>query len=302
MKKVTSSIIVCTRNRLHDMLCALASIQTQTEQPQELIVVDSSDVPLDTQEEFIKLFNKSVLPQSILIYKHTKPGLPYQRNVGARLATQDILYYFDDDSILEPEYMAHMNKIFSASPHYAGGMGSVTNMRSAPSAVDYAKAFFMLQRDFSSGNFTFSGMPTHTYGLKIFKEVEVLGGCCMAYRRSVFAKHQFDEGLKGYAFMEDCDFSRRVSYDAPLFYNPEAKLKHMVSPAARDRVIDNRAMYMKNYSYLFYKNFYSRNRLKVIAYWWSVAGLFVEAIARRDKEYVKGYYKGLKEYYKGSQV
>lgn len=300
MKKVTSSVILCTRNRLSDMLTALPSIALQTELPQEIIVVDSSDKPLTEHESFKALFNESHFPHTLLKYIHTNPGLPYQRNIGATLATQDILYYFDDDVILESDYLEQMNAIFTANSQYAGGMGTVTNMRQSRNMFDYAKAFFLLQRDFSSGKFTASGMPTHTYGLQTFKEVEVLGGCCMAFRRSVLEQHKFDENLRGYAFMEDCDFSRRVSYQMPLFYNPQAKLKHMVSPAARDRVIDNRAMYIKYYSYLFYKNFYSRSRLKIFAYWWSVIGLFAEACARRNTDYIKGYYKGLKEYYKGN--
>ena len=127
----------------------------------------------------------------------------------------------------------------------------------------------------------------------MFKDVQVLGGCCMAYRSWVFKKHLFDEALERYAYMEDCDFSRRVSYDYPLFFNPEAKLRHLGSPVARDKVIDNRAMYIKNYRYLFFKNFYPKNKWKIVAYWWSIVGLFVQALVMWNMDYIKGYWKGL---------
>ncbi|MCX5922366.1 MAG: glycosyltransferase [Candidatus Dependentiae bacterium] len=295
MKPVTSSVIICTRNRLPDMLICLESLRTQTVAPTELIVVDSSTVPLDKEQSFNVIFTPANFPNSRLVYQHTKPGLPYQRNVGTSLAKQQVVYFFDDDVILQPDYLEHMNNTFTKYPHYAGGMGDVTNISSKKIVYNWVKALFGLQRDYASGKFNASGLPTHPYGMKHFMDVEVLGGCCMAYRRAAFALESFDENLGGYAFMEDCDFSRRVSYRAPLFYNPLAKMQHMVSPLARDRVVDTRAMYIKNYHYLFYKNFYPRNRLKLLAFYWSIIGLFVEAIALRNMNYIKGYLKGLRE-------
>jgi GT2 family glycosyltransferase len=302
MNTVTSSVILCTRNRLTDVISFLKSLSLQIEFANQLIVIDSSTQPINEIETFNEIFNEINFPKTQLIYIHTSPGLPYQRNVGISHVTKDIIYFFDDDTILESNYLQVMNAIFAAHPEYAGGMGTVTNTPPKQDNVfrlarNIVHSIFLLQSNYSSGNFKISGIPTHAYGTEKFKNVEVLGGCCMAFRASALAKHKFDESLGGYAFMEDCDISRRVSYDAPLFYNPRARLQHLESPLARDRVLDNRAMYMKNYSYLFFKNFYPRNKLKIIAYGWSVIGLFVEAVLMLKKDYIKGYYKGLKQYY-----
>ena len=304
----TSSVVICTRNRLQDITTCLHSLKEQTVQPNELIIVDSSDNKLVDNPAFTQLCNQQEFPQTNIVYKHTAPGLPLQRNVGISLASSDITYFFDDDVILEKNYLETMNVTFVNNPHYHGGMGAVTNLSSQrlfESRISYAqfmaqrliRTIFLLQRDYASGAFTISGMPTHTYGTKQFKEVEVLGGCCMAYKTTVFKKHLFDESLKRYAFMEDCDFSCRVSRDGPLFFNPAAKLKHMNSPLNRDAIVDNRAMYIENYSYLFFKNFYQKNRLKIIAYWWSVLGLFIEATIRGQWAYLKGYVLGLRRFF-----
>jgi len=298
MKHITSSVIICTRNRLRDMMTCLNSLKEQRVKPTELIVVDSSDAPLDTQELFTAIFNATHFPGISLVYQHTRPGLTYQRNIGITLATCEVVYFFDDDVVLESDYIAHMNEAFQMHPHYAGGMGDITNISSKKTVYNWVRALFLLQRNYASGRFTFSGLPTHAYGMKQFMDVEVLGGCCMAYRRSALLKHTFDEKLNGYAFMEDCDFSRRVSYDAPLFYNPRARMQHLESPTARDKVVDTRAMYIKNYTYLFYKNFYPKNRLKIVGYYWAIVGLFVEGIALRDIDFIKGYYKGLRDCHK----
>ncbi len=302
MAVVSSSVILCTRNRITDVITFLQSLTQQTQFPDQLIIIDSSDRPIVELDIFSAIFNAACFTQTQLLYKHTSPGLTYQRNVGISLATQEIIYFFDDDTILESDYLDQMNKIFAQYPEYAGGMGTVSNTPPQQDNIyrlvrNIVHAVFLLQSNYASGTFKVSGIPTHAYGTHEFKRVEVLGGCCMAFRASILAKHKFDEKLIGYAFMEDCDISRRISYEFPLFYNPKARLKHNESPLARDRVIDNRAMYIKYYSYLFFKNFYSRNRFKIIAYCWSVMGLFLEALLMRNKDYLKGYCKGLKEYY-----
>jgi len=296
---VSSSVIICTRNRTADLVHALNSLAQQTELPTELIIVDSSTTPVQGEESFASVFSPNYFPATQLKYLHTGPGLPYQRNIGIAHATCAVVHFLDDDVELDANYLQSMNSVFNNNPHFAGGMGTVCNI---PDSYRY-KAYcmlsrvFLLQRNFASGNFTLSGLPTHAYGNNKFASVEALGGCCMAYRRTVFQKHLFDEKLGGYAFMEDCDFSRRVSFDAPLFFNPDAKMLHFASPLARDGVVKNRAMYAYNYTYLFFKNVYPRNRLKIVFYCWSVIGLFVVAIAKRDWLGMRGYVQGLRNYY-----
>ncbi|MCK4517423.1 glycosyltransferase family 2 protein [Candidatus Babeliales bacterium] len=291
-----NSVIICTRNREPDLLRALRSLQKQTHNPTEIIIVDSSDERLIESVQFQAVFHKNNFPSTKLIYQHTTPGLTRQRNVGIKLASGDVLSFFDDDVELEPEYLEAMNRVFATKPEYVGGMGSVTNM-SAPASKKYRlfRKIFLLQRDYSHGFFTWSGMPTHAYGTKDFKPVQVLGGCCMSFQRLALQNHLFDESLGAYAYMEDCDISKRVSNDGPLFFNPDARLAHFHSPVARDRVIENRAMYIKNYSYLFFKNFYPQNRFKVLGYVWSLVGLFLEAILFGKKDELKGYWKGLRK-------
>jgi len=297
MQKLITSVIICTRNRIADIVPCLESLIIQTAVPEEIIIVDSSDRSLQEYVEFKALFNEHRFPSTQLKYIHTSPGLTYQRNRGIELCASDIVHFLDDDVILTSHYLASMRMVFEEYPEYAGGMGTITNVP-VPARLNWHRILryiFLLQRDYASGNFTLSGMPTHAYGTKKLKNVQVLGGCCMAYRSWVFKDHRFDEQLKRYGFMEDCDFSRRVSYDFPLFYNPGARLAHNPSISNRDGIIDNRAMYIKNYRYLFYKNVYPRNRLKILAFWWTIVGLFIEALLARNLLYLKGYWQGLRQ-------
>lgn len=297
MQKLTTSVIICTRNRIADIVPCLESLIVQTVVPEEIIIVDSSDRSLQKYAEFKAVFSESRFTHTHLKYVHTAPGLTYQRNKGIALCTRDIVHFLDDDVILTSHYIASMRTIFEDNLSYAGGMGTIINIP-VPARLNWhrmLRSIFLLQKDYASGNFTLSGMPTHAYGTEKLKKVQVLGGCCMAYRSWVFKEYQFDEQLKRYGFMEDCDFSRRVSYNYPLFYNPTARLAHNPSVSNRDGIIDNRAMYIKNYRYLFYKNVYPRNRLKILAFWWSIAGLFIEALLTRNLLYLRGYWQGLRQ-------
>lgn len=231
----------------------------------------------------------------MLHYLHTNPGLTYQRNVGIAHATGEVIYFFDDDVILDKAYLYEMSAIFQHHPEYAGGMGTISNVKRGSWRYQLFRRFFFLPRERASGTFTWSGMPTHPYGTHQFKVVEVLGGCCMAFRADVLKKHLFDEQFHGYAYMEDSDIARRISYESPLFFNPRAQLQHLESPVARDRLIDNSAMFIYNYRYLFFKNFYMHNRLKIVAHWWSLGGLFLEGILLRDWQRLRGYWRGLRK-------
>lgn len=295
-----TSVIICTRNRVSDLIKALESINKQTVASNELIIVDSSDIKVSDVDEFQKVFTSELFEKTKLIYHHTTPGLTKQRNEGIDCASGDILYFFDDDVALEPTYIEEMNRVYEKHPEYAGGMGSVTNIGGPPSKwYKRFRKFFLLQRDYADGRFTWSGMPTHAYGRKEFLEVEVLGGCCFSFRKNIVKKHLFDESLGYYAYMEDCDISKRISDVYKLFFNPRARLQHFHSPVARDRIVDNRAMYIKNYSYLFFKNFYPKNKLRLFGYIWSLQGLCLEAILCLRWSEFKGYWKGFFAYWLG---
>jgi len=288
-----SSVIVSTRNRLQEVIRFLQSLIKQIELPDELIVVDSSICRLDNSNQFKSIFELCARKNIRTVLVYSQPGLTYQRNVGILRASGDVIYFFDDDVVLNEDYIFEMNKLFREKTEYAGGMGSVVDAKVKWSINRLLRVIFLMQREKASGKFTFSGMPTHAYGRKDFCEVKVLGGCCMAFRREVFNHFKFDENLRFYSYMEDCDFSKRISQKYKLFYNPQAILDHLHSPLGRDKVLDNRAMYIENYSYLFFKNFYPENRLRLLGYFWTVLGLFLETILIRDISSLKGYLKGL---------
>ena len=103
-----TSVVLCTRNRVDEVIRFCQSLYNQTELPDELIIVDSSDTPLNYNEKFLGFF-KQRQQDIYLRFIHTEPGLTRQRNVGVRESSGDIIYFFDDDVILEPDFLQIMN-------------------------------------------------------------------------------------------------------------------------------------------------------------------------------------------------
>lgn len=303
MKLLRTSIVVPTRNRLSDLCIMLESVTRQTEKPLEIIIVDSSDEPSDKNQQFVHICNQCKTCAIQVIYKHTQErGAARQRNIALEFVHGDLCHFFDDDVILAPDYLHSMNDVFRKNSDYVGGMGTVCAPRPRMNWCRLLRIIFLLQRDGASGTFTFSGMPTHTYGTDKFKKVAVLGGCCMCMRTQIVQQLKFDENLGTYSYMEDCDLSWRAAHMCaaqkyPLFYNPAAKLEHRCSPQARENVVTTRSRFIYNYSYLFFKNFYPYNKLKIFGYLWSIMGLFVEAVLMRKWSYVLGYWQGLRKFW-----
>lgn len=287
--------IICTRNRPHDIERCLTALSQQQRTYNQIIVIDSSDSPLSEQDAFREQFTDATFGETELVYAHTRPGLPYQRNCGINHASGDIVYFFDDDAQAAPDYLLHMENTFAHHPECDGGMGEIIDMPKQSRASYWFYRFFGLHGKRGTGDFTWAGMTKQAYGASQFRLVQSLNGCA-AYRRKVFTDCLFDENLPGRAALEDADMSWRVSRNHKLFFTPAAKLSHVPSVDARESMEQFHAEHMRNYTYFFFKNVWPTGRWKIIAYGWAVIGLFVHALLKRDGAELRGYVKGLYHY------
>lgn len=310
------SLIMCTRNRMNELLRFNESLISQSRLPDEYIIVDSSDLPLDQIPTFQNKMKK--IEELIQVhYIHSEKGLTKQRNIGVKSSTGDLLFFFDDDIILHTDFLKEIETTFHSSSEYWGGMGNITNEFQREKVLGFKKTLieflsigykifhllFLLEGGSKSGRFTLSGFTNLPHGRKDFTETECLSGGLTAYRKEVFQEFKFDEMVTGYSYMEDVDFSRRVSFKYKLFYNPKAMCEHWHGEGGRGDLVENRKGYMCNYRYFYFKNIYSRNKSSILAHWWSVFGLFIEAIPRgvtplKISKIWKGYILGLIEFKK----
>jgi GT2 family glycosyltransferase len=281
------SLVMCTRNRSAILLRFSISLSNQLRQVDEYIIIDSSDISIDNTDDFVKI--KLLFPN--LIYKHTSPGLTYQRNQGVTMVTGDVVFFFDDDIVLEKEYIKNIISIFERNSQYAGGMGQIpVNPTSYKGKIkNEINKFFMLPNKKSDGKFYASGFAKMPHGGQKFLEVEVLSGGIAAYKTDILRKYKFDEYFSGYGFMEDAEYSRRISKKHKLFYNPQAICYHQHASGGRGDSYQLGMMVMKNYIYINKKHFSSK-----IAFCWSVIGMFLTTLFfERNMKKIKGYFHGI---------
>lgn len=287
-----TSYIICTKNRIDDIKRLFETIKIQTYIPDEIIIVDSSDN--NKTESFIEEIRESY--KSRICYYKSIPGLTLQRNFGVSKAEGDIVFFTDDDGLLDKNYFSEIMKCYEDDSVMGVGSRETNNIvRSRISS--FLRNIFMLSRADGNGKMQPSGFPAYMdmSNKDHVAEAEILGGFC-SFRRKVFDDFKFDENLVGYAFMEDVDFSYRVSRKYKLMYNPYAEFYHNVSDTER---IDQRKyffMTIYNHFYLTKKNM-GITFFRIVPVIWSYIGVFVRAglisIYYHETKPLYGFFEGL---------
>lgn len=296
------SVVIPTKDRPEDLARCMESILRQILLPDEIIIVDAS-----TQARALNYNNMFKQDKMVKIVSlHTRAGLTYQRNVGVKASTGNIVFFFDDDVILERYFIKEIMNVFNSDikKKVAGVCGRVIrpqkqDRKSRKSA--FARVRKVMHKVFANifiltkngdGTFRVSGFPTSYYTNNKVKKVEFLPGGLTAWRRSILQQISFDEALKGSAILEDEDFSYRVSRSYVNMYTPHAEILHNTSPIMRGNRRTRAKMRMKNRYYLFKKNIPQTFTHK-IAFWWAISGLLLQLLIVRNIEAAKGLVEGL---------
>jgi GT2 family glycosyltransferase len=132
-------------------------------------------------------------------------GLAAQRNSALEhIGDADIVFFFDDDAVVRPDYISRALEFFASHPDVVGITGRVlldgaTN--GEISETDAAQAI------------------TATLGedpLRSWTQTRVLYGCNFAYRVAADPGIEFDARLPLYSWLEDHDFARRLKRSGKL--------------------------------------------------------------------------------------
>lgn len=234
--KLTSSIIIATCNRPRELTDCIQSILNQSIKPDEIIVTDDGDL-----EEFPLKDKCLELGIRCIYLKKEIRGLTRSRNVGARLATGDIIFFLDDDTVLLPSYIEEiLNTYLAESERPVMGVGGfIANPEPLTFAHRLRRVFDLvfLTAGFEQGKILPSGFSTEfgATGVPIRKttEVDFLHGGASSFRKQIFTDFSFSEKYEGHGRGEDKDFTYRVSRKHKIVINPKAKVLHFQSPKTR---------------------------------------------------------------------
>ena len=253
----TATLIIPTYNRPREIVACLKSILKQSRLPDEVIIVDDGALPEPPQEKEIR--------QAGIRYHYVrknKPGLTESRNKGVELSTGDVVFFLDDDVVLDPQYVAEILKIYQqdALSEVGGVGGCILNhpprnwkarIRNGFEAL-FLVSGFREGRVLPSGFCVDYGRVAPTAGERI--DVDFLSGGVMSFRKEIFDQFRFTDSYRAFGFGEDKDFSFRVRKKLRLVLALRAGLYHYPAPAMRPHKHREGRMFLVG-RYLFFTRF-----------------------------------------------
>jgi GT2 family glycosyltransferase len=305
-----TSVIIPTYNRPKELKDCIHSILKQTIKPNELIIIDDGNVSEPT-------FEKECREAGInyIYYRKNKPGLTESRNIGIRLTSGDIIFFFDDDTIMAIDYLEKVLQVYRNDQQnvVCGVAGIIINTKSLTFKQRIKRIFniiFFLS-GFREGKVLSSGFTTNFDAkgtlLKKIQEVDFLPGCAMSFRKEIFNEFSFDsEKYLGYGLGEDKDFTYKVSKKYKLIINPEAKLMHLESPKMRLDEFKESKMFLMD-RYLFFVRHVRRGWWSWLFFSYAVFGYIMMSIIsfivspdRNKRAKLRGIFTALKDIIRGN--
>ncbi len=203
--------------------------------PVELIVVDASD-DLDSKQ-VVESFTENVRGTSNVRWiKAAVSGAAAQRNQGVAEASQPVIWFLDDDILLEPECTERLWAALHSGPDVGGANAMITNQKyQAPGRV--SRLMFRLMAGEKCRSYAgrvlgpaVNLLPEDCEDLPEFVSVEWLNTTCTMYRREALPDPPFPPHFTGYSLMEDVTLSVTVGKKWKLVNARTARIFHDSQP------------------------------------------------------------------------
>jgi len=241
------SLVIPTKNRPVEVLRCLESVYALSPQIEEVIVVDQSSKPYELPE----------YPHLVHLYRPDLSGLTAARNVGIDASHGDVVLFIDDDCLFVNDVVTEMLAALDAHPNAVGAQSRISDRDYGPPPLS--------SRIFEHGFF-----DTNTAGPD--DDLRRTSGAGCAFRRWVFAHERFDDqGLHGYCYGEDYDFSLRARRHGKLIYAPDAVIEHRPSLTNRFDLRGSFETRWKSLNYLYAKHHARASLTDRMWYaWWTL--------------------------------
>lgn len=212
------TVIIPSYRRTKDLERCLIALKQQIRPANEIIVVVRD---LDTgTKSFLDTFDCESLP--LRRAEVTIPGQVAALNVGLEIAQGDIITITDDDGVPHPPWLKRIEAHFMADDR-TGGVGGRDWVYIGNRLVEGEKD--------TVGKVQWFGrtIGNHHLGTGEPREVEILKGANMSYRRKAIANLRFDRRLLGTGaeVHNDLAFSLNVKKSGwKLIYDPLVSIDH----------------------------------------------------------------------------
>ncbi|MCK5707922.1 MAG: glycosyltransferase [Candidatus Aureabacteria bacterium] len=288
------SVIIPTKNRSKELKECIDSILKQSKKPFEIVVVDSSDnnSTYDLVEKYKSSSNIN------MVYAKTIANTSFQRNEGTKLSKGDLIFFTDDDCILDIKTIEEISRFFQKDINRSLG-GAELNIDHAHIQNTILEKmfyrFFLMNDDRIIGNIL---KPDFLFTDDEAESIQHTFGAGCVFYRNVFLENLADinySSFSGYEMLGDFDFSFRINLKFPLVRIKEAKTFHKHTPSTRMSIFDYEYLSVVQHFKIYNKYFkiYPKER---IIFLWRICGDMllgsIKAIKYMDYQYLNGVLKG----------
>lgn len=252
--QLSFDIVIATRNRPEALLLSIPLLLDQSRQPQKFIVIDSSDDHTATLDVVTKATKN--WPGEVII-KHSRKGLPYQRNLGLSYVTADVVIFPDDDSLFYPGTVEAILATYERDIEGVVAGVCTAEAKTPPVNLEITKDYNMsaehkwelalnpikvrLEKSLlylRPLHFLGSVLRDHQPAPVWLEQsngvlVEYMTGFRMSFRTHIIKEFGFDEVLKDYALCEDVDASFSAAEMGVLVGTHDGQIYHHRFPGGR---------------------------------------------------------------------
>ena len=212
------TVIVPTYRRPKDLERCLEALKQQARLAEEVVVtVRDSD---DETWQFLEKFDRGLLAFRTVTVKVA--GVIAAMNSGLEVSKGDIIAFIDDDAVPHNDWLARIEAHFLADDS-VGGLGGRDIMYEGNQLVEGEKEIV--------GKIQWFGrmIGNHHIGIGKPREVDILKGVNMSFRRAAIANFKFDERMLGRGAQVHfevgfCALVKKAGWK--LIYDPEVLVDH----------------------------------------------------------------------------
>ena len=124
---MTFSIVIPTKDRPKELIKMFISIIQQSRKPNQIIIIDQSR-PENTIFKNLKSILKDENIKLNYVHDQKISGLIEAKSVAIKYNKCEYISFFDDDIVLDPEYLKSIEDAFLLDPDMLGVNGFIKNL------------------------------------------------------------------------------------------------------------------------------------------------------------------------------
>ena len=216
------SVIIPTRNRVSLLTLCLESLFTQSELPDEILVIDNGST--DSTAGVVRAFGR-FSPVPLRYYYEPRKGPSYARNLGIAKARYALLGFLDDDAVPVRSWVLTAKRLVSLGVDVC--QGRIKPFLPSPSITEDAHLFLREITLLARPNFF---LPIRIGGKNFVRYSDLTACNFFCLKRVIRAMgHGFDEQLFPFMGEEKEFYVRLKRFGFPVIFEKRMSVRHIAS-------------------------------------------------------------------------